>query len=211
MEDLALMLAGRRVPDVTDRLRRYCGLKWSGGPSEVWAFAYYDALLTDPDRVEPTDVLAAAAMHPGLSREDLTFFSRRRPELEQWLSELPGDEPLQRASEATLTHLDGLLAWTDAVSLGLLTKVLHRKRPSLIPLVDRAVLDWYRPVTGERSADAAWPKLIRTFWDSGDREPGYNVMMAAIASSTVEKELASGLELSVLRVADIAIWMGAQR
>ena len=38
--------------------------------------------------------------------------------------------------------------------------MLHRKRPRLLPLFDRAVVDWYRPVTGQRAAATAWAPLL---------------------------------------------------
>ena len=73
-----LVLAGVPSPHAVDRVRRYCGLPWSGGPPETWAFRYFDAIETDGDRLEPTDVVSAAALHPGVSRSDLTFFHDRR-------------------------------------------------------------------------------------------------------------------------------------
>lgn len=44
MEDLPFVAAGREVPRALDRVRRYCGLPWSGGPPETWAWQFYDAL-----------------------------------------------------------------------------------------------------------------------------------------------------------------------
>lgn len=202
--EMRLRLAQREVPDALDRVRRYCGLTWSGGPPEVWAWQYYDALPTSPDRIEPTDVLAAAALHPGLTRSDLAFFAEHRAELEAWLAPVPHDARLYCADDGLLDHLDELLGWADEVTLGLLTKVLHRKRPGLIPLVDRVVLDWYRPVTGERTAKAAWPKLLRSFWDDT------GILGSAMLTVKVAGEL-GGDAPTALRFADIALWMGAQR
>ena len=54
MSNPALVLAGRAIPDAGDRIRRYCGLPWSGGPPETWAYRYYDAVPTDDsDRISP--------------------------------------------------------------------------------------------------------------------------------------------------------------
>lgn len=84
----------------------------------------------------------------------------------------------------------------------MLTKVLHRKRPSLIPLVDRALLDWYRPVTGERTATAAWPALLHAL--RGDLTA--NEVVLGRMSEALEDEIAT--VVSKLRLVDIAIWMG---
>jgi hypothetical protein len=37
MNDLPIVVAGRTIPDGVDRVRRYCGLPWSGGTGETWA------------------------------------------------------------------------------------------------------------------------------------------------------------------------------
>jgi hypothetical protein len=63
LDHLALTLGGRPVHGSWDRIRRYCGIPWSGGPPETWAFPYYDALAIDPDTLEPVDVLATSALH----------------------------------------------------------------------------------------------------------------------------------------------------
>jgi hypothetical protein len=88
----------------------------------------------------------------------------------------------------------------------LLSKVLHRKRPSLIPLLDRHIIDWYRPVTGERSATLAWAPIIRAMQQ--DLVGDVNGSLTEIADA-LRLELAS--PPPAIRLIDIAIWMGAQR
>lgn len=194
-----LVCAGRLVPDAVDRIRRYCGIAWSGGGSEVWAYAYYDTLPTGPlNELGPADVLAASALHPGLSRADLEYFVVARLRLEDWLAGLP-DVDLADAAEADVAGLRVLPTLTGGlVSLSLLTKVLHRKRPGLIPLCDRSVLDWYRPVTGARG-EKAWPALLDAL--HADLANPDNDAVLATAPSGIRR----------LRALDIAVWMGTSR
>lgn len=199
-----LVLGGRTVPEPWDRLRRYCGLAWSGGPPETWAFRYYDAVRTDGEPLSAVDVLATAALHPGLSRQDLSFFHEQRAEVTTWLEELPDDVPLWDASDSTLGRLHELAAWEQAPTLSLLTKVLHRKRPMLIPLIDRHVLDWYRPVTGERTAAASWPRLLIAMGADLVREDNRTVFQGM--DRKLREEL--GWSVSNLRQLDIIVWMG---
>ena len=200
-----LAVAGQALTGTWDRLRRYCGLPWTGGPPETWAYPYYDAIETDPSVVGPADVVASAALHPGLSRSDLAYFHERSDQVNDWLALVPEDVPLREAHESVLKHLDKLAKWQAAPSLSLLTKVLHRKRPQLIPLVDRHILDWYRPVTGERSAAAAWSPLLRAMRsDLG----GLNALLLAMMNVQLEDEL--GRSLGHLRLLDISIWMGSR-
>lgn len=206
MNNIPIQVGGRDVPDALDRIRRYCGLTWSGGSPETWAYRYFDLVPSElPDEVTSVDALAAATLHPGLSRTDLAFFVDRADDLSDWLRRVPVDAELRTADSNLLTYLDALADFDD-VSTTLLSKVLHRKRPSLIPLLDRHIIDWYRPVTGERSATLAWAPIIRAMQQ--DLIGGANGSLTAIADA-LRPELAS--PPSAIRLIDIAIWMGAQR
>jgi hypothetical protein len=181
-------------------------LPWSGGPPETWAYRYYDLVPTGPgDRVEPVDVLACAALHRGLSRGDLAFFSEQPEVLTDWLGGLPSDVELADADDASMTHLATLPDLRGAISLSLLSKVAHRKRPRLIPLFDRAIAEWYRPVTGERGV-SGWPELVGAL----------RADLALLANRETLHEVATriGSDLdgpppSALRLLDIAVWMGS--
>lgn len=204
LSSVTVRIGGRPFEGGWDRVARYCGLPWSGGDDETWAFRYYDAVPSPrSDIVRPLDVLATGALHPGLTKSELTFFNDERDAITAWLEVLPEDQHLAGCEGDVLRHLAELATWDTPVSLQLLTKVLHRKRPKLIPLVDRHVVDWYRPVTGERSATAAWPALLGAIREDLDLPNVIflHAMAAAVEEATFER-------LSTLRVIDIIIWMG---
>ncbi|HXH57648.1 DUF6308 family protein [Iamia sp.] len=210
-----LVLAGHPIEGARDSIRRYCGLPWTGGAPETWAFAYYDQVDTArADRVDPVDVLAASALQRGLSRDDMTFFaghgSRSTPGLiEQWLFDVPSEARLESAGPKDLWALEQLTTWEAAPGLALLTKVLHRKRPNLIPLIDRATIDWYRPVTAERRAERAWPALMRAIGEDLAMTGVGAANRFWLASMAVEIAKETGRQVSFLRLVDISIWMGA--
>lgn len=202
-----LVLGGRSIDrdEAWTRVLRYCGLPWDGNSPETWAFRYYDAIETDPTVVMPEDVVCAGALHPGISRDDLTYFWDHRDQLTSWLDRFPVDMQLQNADEATISQLAELPSLFRGPSLSLLTKVLHRKRPWLIPMIDREVIDWYRPLTGQRRAVDAWSPLLHHLADDlrTNRDP--------LAEFRFVLYMLHGLSLSDLRTADIVIWMGGQR
>ncbi len=214
MSDLPIMAAGREVPAAVDRIRRYCGLTWTGGPPETWAWHYYDVLPSQADVLDPVDVLAAAALHSGLGHFDLKYFREQRHTLEAWLSPLPVDLALADATDDVLDHLASLPEALAGVTPTLLSKVLHRKRPQLIPLLDRHVIDWYRPVTGKRAAADAWEPMVRAMHT--EQLGNERRLVMAILLKGLEHELwpNAALEerprLSPLRAVDIAIWMGGR-
>ena len=215
MEQPPLCAAGRVIPSAVDRIRRYCGLSWSGGPPETWAWRYYDTVATAPDdEVIPVDVMCAAALHPGLSRDDLVWFHDHRADLEALLADVPADLVLADLSEHQVDHLASLPDALDGPSVSLVSKVLHRKRPHVIPLIDRHVVDWFRPVTRQRALGGAWGPIVRELWAEGHEDRRNEALAEAIRQ--VQHDLdhsdegRGGGTLSWLRAKDIAIWMGSR-
>lgn len=199
-----LLLAGREVRDPADCVRRYCGLSWSQGDDETWAYRYFDALADpQPDTVTAVDVLAAGALSVGLSKAELTWFWAASGALEALLAELPRDVHLEAADSRTVERVQSLTvmsAASDAVSVSLLSKVLHRKRPALIPMLDKATQDHYRaqlPARGE----AAYPSLVTAL--KADLQSNHSPLEHL--SQELSAEL--GRALTPLRILDIAIWM----
>jgi hypothetical protein len=201
-----LMCASRVVPDAVERLRRYCGLAWEGGPAEVWAYPYFDAVETEGDVIDPVDVVSCAALHPALSRSDLEFFAARRFELEAWVAGLPPGVGLGAADASVMGRLRGLPLLAEGVGVSLLSKVLHRKRPMLVPMLDHDIVDWYRPVTGRRGV-SAWPAVVDAL--HADLAETGNIAVLANTAATLEGCL-RGPVPSSLRMVDIAIWMGGR-
>ena len=188
-----------------NQIRRYCGLPWPGGEPESWAYEYYDSIPTGPgDQITPADLLPSAALHPGFGGDEMIFFNSGGAEAcEEWLSGLPLNVDLADADEPTLERLSELPRISERIGLSIVSKVTHRKRPLLIPLFDRAIVDWYRMVTRVRG-EGAWPALIRALKAdlAMDENRGY--------LSDTRDELAlelSGPTPSDLRLVDIAIWM----
>jgi hypothetical protein len=172
----------------------------------VSAFSYYDALpeRREDDVLRPVDVLSAAALHPGLRWRDLQFFSWEAPRLAAWLEAIPGGVDLADADEDLVEEVARLPERFDGhPGLSVLSKVLHAKRPRLIPILDRTLTDWYRPISSRRG-ESAWRDCVRLL--HGD--------LAALHNRTILRAIRSELRVdlgvtapSELRIADIAIWM----
>ena len=207
MGDLTLVCAGKPIPGTRGQIRRYCGLPWSGGEAETWAYEYFDSVPTNPwdDLPGPPDLLAAAALHPGFGRSEASYFNSGggAEACQAWLTTLPRDTDLADAEEPVVNQLAELPQIATGVGLSVVSKVTHHKRPRLVPLFDRAIVDWYRPVTGLRG-EAAWPALIRALRADLAEPPNREFL------ADVRAELAGELEGPVpsdLRLVDIAIWM----
>jgi hypothetical protein len=208
MSDVNLVCAGRVIPDAKDRIRRYCGLVWSGGEPETWAYEYYDSIPTDPsDLITPADIIPSFAVSPGsgqAGRDRALFFKGRGgAACEEWLAALPRDVDLADVDEPTLRTLAELPSISGGIGLAVVSKVTHRKRPRLIPLFDRALVDRYRQVTGLRG-EAAWSALLNAL--RLDLSIESNRSFLAETRAELADELAGPVP-SDLRLTDIAIWM----
>lgn len=201
--DDVLVVAGAPIEGAEGAIGRYCGI---GG--EVWAYAYFDALPAPPGPgFARADVTAAAALHAGLSKADLEWFVRRAGDLAAVLGTLPDGPGLEAVDEPVLEGLAAVQELVDegGATLSLISKVLHRRRPRLVPIYERATARRYADAPGRSN----WQRLIlglrADLLDRGN----------AAALEGIQGRLAVALDGGVvpsrLRLLDIAIWMEATR
>ncbi|MDZ7674553.1 MAG: DUF6308 family protein [Acidimicrobiales bacterium] len=200
-----IVLGGRPLRVVGDHVRRYCGLTWSGGDPEVWAYPFYDTLRDDdPDRVSETDLISVAAVHPSITRADLVWFVEVREQLDQILTTIDPTVGLGDA-DAHLIEAVARLACCSSGRLALATRVLHRKRPRAVPLFGKHLVERYHHRL-ERRGEACWPALLENLAGDVGSEQNRNSL------AELRDELSSELDPvpSDLRLIDIAIWMEAR-
>jgi hypothetical protein len=196
--------SGISVADPIDRLRRFCQQE----------FDYYDGVPGgNPDCIEPIDVLATVGIN---SRIDTalkvrTVHRSAAAACNRLLQALPHDadlltfEPLDQVVELLAAAMT-----SKFVLLASACKVLHRKRPRLVPVLDSVVVKHY--LTGLAQA-----RLLARSWES---RPGATeaagVVLAAFREDllAVRAELeglalelsAEGFPLSLVRILDIIVW-----
>jgi len=133
------------------------------------------------------------------------LYSNHRTPIEQLLAKLAADSDLA-AGEPSWPLLEELLAEAcrvRRVGLAVATKILHKKRPALIPILDSVLLSYYH-------------QAFRTpRWPSGYEKRGVRAMkhfradLVAVLPELqdIQRELASeGFPLSTVRTLDVIIW-----
>lgn len=184
-------------------------------PSYDYAWPAYDTLVTNSSPTLVTgDLLAPALL-------DAHVDSARFGVLVAMLPDLAGVGDLPRtamadASDADIAQVAALFAVLDSpifrrrgVRGTILSKVLHRKRPDLVPLYDSRIDAGYR-TSGRLPTDphGSWVEfmdvLCRMMRDDLQRE-------SAAFSELLRSAKERGAELTPLRILDILVWMALEK
>lgn len=174
-------------------------------PTHARAFATYDR-VGDPDRLEPTDLLAPALLDAAVHGHDVIRMYQPtgpHPRLREALEAVIADREAATArfEEQQLDAASGPWALVEAALVASdeakgfraakVTKILHRKRPQLVPIFDSRVAEFYGVATHQPWK--LWPVLQEEVRAHGDW-----LQELGAAYRTVEDR-----PLSSLRVLDI--------
>jgi Family of unknown function (DUF6308) len=197
------LLNGPVIAEPLDRMLRFCHEE----------YPYYDGLPPgDPNRVEPLDVLAAVAVN-GFSNLNAEMIRKVHRGLatacNPVLSRIPRNADLLRV-DPSFTDLANLLTAAVGVPEVLIpraTKVLHRKRSNLIPMLDMVLLSHYlRTVPGRLSATQDKTRAAGVVIEvlgkfRADLESAHSEIDAVTTNLA-----AAGFMLSPVRVLEVLLW-----
>ena len=178
-----------------------------------FAFPSYDRLVTNgAASLVDGDLLAPALIGAEVDRGRFRLLREMLPAL-QGVAELPA-VPLEEADDATVAQVAELFGILDespyagkGVRGTIISKVLHRKRPDLVPLYDSRIFESY-------TAPGAIPRAAHRTW----RE--FMELLCAQMRDDLRAETASfdelvgvagdaGAVLTRLRILDILVWRTA--
>lgn len=171
------------------------------------SYQSYDLAPVEQDDVlTESDIRVANAMIARMSPRVIADIYARAPVINAALAQVPPSASLAgaedaipwRALEELMRAMDGI----PEVRLARQTKVLHKKRPALIPILDSVLETYLRRVDGvRRTGDAARDavELIRSY----KRELDANLL----AIQTLQQELRRrGIDLTECRLLDLFLW-----
>ena len=193
------MSNGNVIEDPVGQALRFVG---SDGSYQL----YDSAPVAQDDTLTESDVRVANKFVARMSSAVITGILARRVDIDAALKRIPARSSLTDAESAIpWDALHALIAAFDdvpAVGLARITKVLHRKRPALIPILDSVVEGYLvgieRPPPGSRADRAV--ALTRTY----KREMDLN--REALACLRL-RLTAHGINLTECRLFDVFAWM----
>lgn len=178
-----------------------------------YAYPGYDQLVTNGSaELVDGDLLAPTLMGVDIDRGRFALLREMLPALEA-VADLP-QVPLHEADEDHLLCVAGLFGILDepryagrGVRGTIVSKVLHRKRPDLVPLYDSRIFEAYTaPGSLPRSTDRAWADFIFDLC----RQMRDDLQAESEAFDALEQLAAEeGTPVSRLRILDILVWRTA--
>jgi Family of unknown function (DUF6308) len=178
-------------------------------------FAYYDAIPSaDPNRIDPLDVLATVAVNAfsnATASKIYRVHQGLKENCEPVLPAIPQDadlidlhlwqEPLRELLHAAVQARDVLIP--------VATKVLHRKRRFLIPMLDNVLLHYYFGTPEQKKLLAASQSKAKAA-DVGMEALGLFRTDLVAAKSQIEiirtGLFEQGFPLSPVRILEVLLW-----
>lgn len=203
MQELAAP-SGLRITSPIERLLRFCREEYD----------YYDGIADlEPNRILPQDVLVTVAVNSFVTSAASVRAVHRglQSTCEQLLPSIPVAAHII-AYDPDCSQLHSLLdsaVQSRGVLVAVATKVLHRKRPHWLPMLDSVVCKHYLDCTGRQSllpwlqdkkrAAAAAVEVFRGFRD--------DIQVITPALEEIREALArDGFTLSLVRIWEILLW-----
>jgi hypothetical protein len=196
--------SGCVIEDPLERLMRFCREEYD----------YYDGILSsDPNRVEPIDVLATVSMNSYVNNAVRIRSVHRNLAgiCDPLLAQIPVDADLLffDVYERRVRALLEAAIQVPGVLIPVATKVLHRKRPFLIPMLDNVVIGYYLETSGhsdrwpwsqdKSKAAAVASEVLRDFRDDLH---ALNTEIEALR----ETLRVQGYSLSPVRILELLVW-----
>lgn len=178
-------------------------------PAGNRAFASYDRLGSDPNSLEPVDVFAPGLLDAPVRGVDVRrLFLPEGPhrDLRVKMEKLLLDEEAALATFEEVNLADETGPWalvravliasdkTPGIKASKVTKILHRKRPALVPIFDSRVAEFYG-CTPRRPSEF-WPILQADLKKHG----------AWLSSMTSDVLTPDHRPVTSLRALDIIVW-----
>ena len=178
-----------------------------------YSYPAYDRLVTNGSaELVDGDLLAPTLMGVHIDAGRFSLLREMLPALEA-VAELP-DVSLQDADDDHVMCVAGLFGILDepryagrGVRGTIVSKVLHRKRPNLVPIYDSRIFEAYTaPGVIPRRTDHSWQEFMRQLCTQmRDDLQGEQAAFTELQAQATD----AGAGLTQLRILDILVWRAA--
>ena len=192
------------ISNCEEEIRRYCSGDFGKGRRRDNSFRNYDCFIVPQDcKLQEMDIRVANRMQARISSKVRQKILSRRADIESALTRIPSDCDLsQDELPDALAQLFAAIMSKD-VKLARATKILHKKRPKLIPILDSVIQKYAHKVSQSSLEYADDVKRAMIYCQVMQKE----LKHSSKALSAIQKNIAKeGIRLSKVRILDILIW-----
>jgi len=192
---------GKHIDHCLERVRGFC--RWD--PS----YKGYDCIdIAQNNRLSDQDILVANKIMARMGALPVSRFKQNRAKIEAALGSVPVglalDDPWP-AEESVWEAIENVYraCWDHDVREARVTKVLHKKRPQLLPIIDGEIVIgyYYAKYSGPRRGV---PRMVAVTQRIRD-----DMMRNVSALRQLQRELLErGIRLTRVRLFDILLWEG---
>lgn len=173
----------------------------------VEAYPAYDSRDSQPSDFDESDLRHANRGGARISAAQIAAVLERRGRIERALRSVALDASLAEAEKSipwrSLTQLFDGFAEISGIGFSKMTKALHPKRPTLIPLLD-SVVQAYLAVDEPKDAPTSFGERATTFVRSYKHDLDRN--LAALRQVQRDLERRGYRSLTEVRILDVLIW-----
>lgn len=185
---------GEVVTDLLEILKRV----YSSQP----ALAVYDmAGVGADDHLRAAEIEAAAPLIPGFSPALIDALAQRDPQISSALERIPADASLASHVDEVPWHAVGELisaATGPGIGLSRATRILHKKRPALLPVIDESIMRYVLRIESKLPPEPA-DQMLRIM---GILKQDLDANIDALTAAADEVD---DVALTPLRVLDLTI------
>lgn len=211
MAGTTIQLAGgtEKIESCLEKVKHYCRPIGGGG---IAAFELYDQVqVNEDDELTVCDIWVANGISAGIEHNHVVELWAVRRKIGQLLASIPKKTGLESDESsgcfASLGALFGKWILLKGWAAARVTKVLHKKRPLLIPPVDSRVMDLYSKLyehEGKRFSPSKANDVIDVIQRiRNDIRQENNLLHLQAIQQILESK---GIELSIVRIFDIILW-----
>ena len=196
---------GTPIPNCEKKIVSYC----NGGLEKRKDYSYknYDKPSASPDTLTACDIRIANRIQARIPNTLQKPILDKSDEIERALKSISPESDLADWDKwDELTQLFRILTAINGVKLARATKILHKKRPRLIPILDSVIQKYVRKVSQDSSLEnedyadraTACCKVIQK-----DLKDNHNALL------TIRRNVkeTNDIELSRVRILDILLWL----
>ena len=195
---------GTLIPNCEKKIVSYC----NGGLKKRKDYSYknYDKPAASPETLTFDDIQIANRMQARIPTTVQKSILDKSNEIERALKSIPPESDLIDWHKWDgLTQLFRIFTEINGVKLARATKILHKKRPQLIPILDSVIQKYVREVPNDSSLETEdYAKFATSCCKiiQNDLKNNHN----ALSTIRIYVRETDGIELTRLRILDILLW-----